>query len=90
MTRYEDMLLNPVSELQRILSFLEIETKKNIDEVVKAYSFETLSKRSPGEESKTSFLRKGISGDWQNYFSQEAIDMFNMFHGEALERLGYD
>lgn len=39
---------------------------------------------------RTSFLRKGLSGDWVDHFSPEAAEVFDSFAGEALIEFGYE
>ena len=56
---------------------------------VDRWSFTTTSGRKPGEEDLSSFRRKGIAGDWTNYFSREAGEVFDSFAGDALVELGY-
>ena len=46
--------------------------------------------RQPGEEKKTSFFRKGIVGDWRNYFCQRAKKVFDFYAGAYLIKLGYE
>lgn len=41
------------------------------------------------KESPDKFLRKGIVGDWQNYFDEKSREAFNKVAGETLTRLGY-
>ena len=52
--------------------------------------FKNKAGRNPGDENKLSFLRKGIAGDWKNYFSKEANQVFNKFAGKELIKLGYE
>jgi hypothetical protein len=47
------------------------------------------SGRSPGEENRLSFFRKGVVGDWRNHFSAEANAVFRERAGAWLDRLGY-
>jgi hypothetical protein len=54
------------------------------------YSFEALSGRSQGEEDQGSKLRKGVAGDWRNYFTPSVESAFADITGDLLERLGYD
>ncbi len=37
-----------------------------------------------------SFLRKGIAGDWRNYFNKEAREILHHYAGRELIRLGYE
>ena len=54
------------------------------------FSFERQAGRRAGEEDKRSFLRKGIVGDWRNYFTREAREVFAGFAGSELVLLGYE
>lgn len=92
LVKYEDLLSNTVSELSRVLKDIgydgvEInEIKKSVDK----YSFKAQSSRVAGVEQKNSFLRKGVSGDWKNYFSKEARDKFDYYAGDLLISLNYE
>jgi len=91
--RYEDLLRDTEGELFRILrngfGIQEPDTSR-IREIVSYYSFENQTKRKQGTESKKSFLRKGISGDWKNYFDKESADKFDYYATDMLIELGYE
>lgn len=90
--KYEDLLIDPVLQLQKAIKFLgEPEVpESDLNNIVLKYSFKTLSNREPGQEDNTKFLRKGISGDWKNNFSKRACEVFDKFGGEELIRIGYE
>jgi hypothetical protein len=90
--KYEDLRLNPVSELMRIIKDLsgEVLDHVSVSEIVEEHSFKKLSGRKPGEESVNSFLRKGVIGDWKNYFDRRACEQFNQYAGLALLKLKYE
>ena len=58
--------------------------------ICQKYLFKYQSRRNPGQEDRTSFLRKGIAGDWKNYFGREAREVFHHYAGNQLIRLGYE
>jgi hypothetical protein len=90
--KYENLRQNPVDEVLRLIMELTgnlLERVKVKNAVVK-YSFTSLSNRRPGQENKNSFIRKGIVGDWRNYFNKEAIDLFSKYAGDELIDLGYE
>lgn len=91
-TSYESLLDNTEKELARITGLVSEEEPdyRKIKEVVQRYSFKNQSGRSQGEESNTSFLRKGIAGDWKNKFSREAAEIFDHYAGDMLVKLGYE
>jgi len=91
--RYEDLRRDAIGELQRIV--LELVGKQlepqNVSAVVEEFSFSRLSGgRQLGQEDKSSFFRKGIIGDWRNYFSRESCQIFDHFAGKELILLGYE
>lgn len=46
--------------------------------------------RNPGEDDIKQHIRKGVVGDWVNYFSREAAEVFDDFAGDMLVHLGYE
>jgi len=90
--KYEQLRANCAQELRRIFS--ELTNKELLEDRARAieekYSFEQLSKRKPGQEDKHSFFRKGIVGDWRNYFTKEASEVFDRIAGKELILLGYE
>ena len=90
--KYEDLRTQPIEELTRIVRQLS-GRKLHLDqarEIVERHSFEKVSGRRPGEENVRSFMRKGVVGDWKNYFDREARERFYAYAGDALVRLGYE
>lgn len=90
--KYEDLRREPASELRRVYNEL---TGKKLDYqrsvyIAEKYSFARMSGRSPGEENARSFMRKGVIGDWKNYFTSEAKFLFDQVAGESLINLGYE
>lgn len=89
--KYEDMLVDAKKELTKILNFLDEEVDhKRIEEVVDKFSFQNQTNRKPGEEDKTSFIRKGIAGDWKNYFNEESCKKVIEYSGKELIKMGYE
>ncbi len=46
--------------------------------------------RSPGEEDPNSHYRKGIAGDWINYFNPIHREYFKRHYADILVKLGYE
>ncbi|MBR8826969.1 MAG: sulfotransferase domain-containing protein [Gomphosphaeria aponina SAG 52.96 = DSM 107014] len=57
--------------------------------LLEEYRFEKLTGRQQGKEDKRSHLRKGIPGDWQNYFNETISSRFQELTGDLVHRLGY-
>ena len=90
--RYEDLLVRPNEEVERLLGFLGVDTDRAlVEHCVSQASFSKLSKgRERGNEDPSSFYRKGVAGDWKNYFTEEDRRVFKEEAGELLIRLGYE
>lgn len=89
--RYEDLLSQPQQVLTRVVAELT-ESQPPADLVDLAVARHSFSRtgRAAGDEDRTSFMRKGVSGDWRNHFSSEARAVFAHHAGDVLERLGYE
>ena len=90
--RYEDLLERPYQQVYDLLRFLEADASDEVVETcVKKTDFQTLSKgRSRGEENSSSAIRKGVSGDWENVFTEEDKTIFKRAAGDLLVELGYE
>jgi hypothetical protein len=93
--RYESLLEDPATELKKIQMLTN--NRKSADQVAKIIderSFANESGRARGTEDKASFLRKGVRGDWRNYFDDELKIIFkssiNGDWGELVLELGYE
>jgi lipopolysaccharide transport system ATP-binding protein len=91
--RYEDLLVNDVAILERVLlDHCELRvTKAKLHEAILASRFETLTKgRQRGEEDITAHERKGIHGDWRNHFTDAVKRAFKERFGDVLVATGYE
>ena len=89
--RYEDLLTDCEATLKNIFTFLG-ETnvaEAHLKKVIAKYAFENQTKRQKGEADKTNFLRKGIQGDWKNYFEEPEKKTFKKHAQHMLKELGY-
>ena len=46
--------------------------------------------RKAGDEDRSSFIRKGVAGDWVNHFTKDTSKLFQELAGDALLALGYE
>jgi hypothetical protein len=90
--RFEDMTapdnLNGFKEF-----FFHLDTRMPevmLCQLLQDYSFERLAGRKRGEEDKLAHYRKGIHGDWRNYFDDTIIAEFKDRTGDLVIRLGYE
>lgn len=85
---YEALQQQPVETLQGIAAYLEIPiTVQAIEKVVWKHDFEAKSGRKPGQAQEDHAMRKGISGDWRNYFDPGCIAAFKTGQAGRWNRL---
>jgi len=66
-------------------------SRATVAEVVQRNAFSVASGgRQPGEADPTSFVRKGIAGDWKNHFDEECNRLYCETAGEVLTAAGYE
>ena len=90
--RYEDMWDHPRWTVSKALSFLAKEaTEERIEQALrKQYKRRFLDKgRRLGQEDVNDHYRKGIIGDWENYFTEEENRAFCQRWSDVMEVLGY-
>lgn len=87
---YEELHKDAGAALKKIAEYLSVNvTEDSISEIVRKNSFENKTGRKPGEENNGSFARKGIVGDWKNYFTDESLALFNSYVCGREKKLGY-
>jgi hypothetical protein len=70
--RYEDLIADTYSGVAEMMNFLGVPKNESIfQRMVSMNSFSSVTNRIPGQMDETSFLRKGIVGDWRNELSQD-------------------
>jgi len=88
--RYEAALADPHAVVRRMLEHLGVRARDYIvDHCVEQHRFQKVAGREQGEEDRTSFFRKGVAGDWVNYFTDKDRIRFKEQAGELLVELGY-
>lgn len=90
--RYEDLLKNDSAILEDVLiNQCKIPmSPTRLQEIIKANRFESISGgRAPGQEDRLAHERKGIEGDWKNYFTPMVNRVFNERYGDLTMRAGY-
>jgi len=90
--KFEDIVTEPLKIYTKVLEFGGFVVKEEIlTEILNQLTFKSLSGgRSPGEEDAGHHFRKGISGDWKNYFSENHVRQFNEKYSRLLEKYGYN
>jgi len=91
---YEQLHTDYVSTIRKLSEFLGLTIKPSgVDRIkfTKYGLFRRLLKRIVPLAAKSSAIapRKGVIGDWKNYFSQSDLDLFNKIAGTTMAKLGY-
>ena len=89
--KFEDLTSSKAYEtFQSLFSHCGIDIpSETLEQILVDYSFANLSKRFQGEEDIKSHYRKGMSGDWVNYFNEDVSKAFDEVYGDLPQKLGY-
>lgn len=88
--RYEDFTANSIDFMRRLMRFMDIAMPNEVLQILcNKYSFRRLSGRRKGVEDNKRQYRKGIAGDYKNYFDTELLDYFNKITDNIAEALNY-
>jgi len=99
--KYEDLNEDTEGELRKVLRFLDIDrSNKQIREAIEWCSFENMKRleekqkheveRFKNSKQEKNFVRKGVSGQWQEELNDSHIRAVNEKFGSLLTRLGYE
>ena len=89
--RYEEMIEDQATVIVRICEYLAIPCSDEIanhcrDQV----AFEKATGRKQGEADHFAKSRKGIVGDWHNYFTRRDGELFQELTEGYLQKMGYE
>ena len=85
-----------VKKLERRIQMPDWASRRNslykgqLIQIIQERSFHNRSGRTPGEEDVNHHYRKGVAGDWVNYFTDPVKRSFKSHWGELLVDLGYE
>jgi alcohol sulfotransferase len=90
--RYEQMLADPTAAMTNVAKHFELDSSPGtIRNIVERHSFQRLSGgRRQGQQNTNSFFRKGIAGDWKNYFTPELKETYKKSIGKFFIEFGYE
>ncbi len=89
--RYEDLVVEPFQKMKEVAQHYGINTAdEELNDVINKNSFESLSGgRKKGTIDSASFFRSGTIGDWQRYFDDELIKVYNTILNGFLGKYNY-
>ena len=89
--KYEEMKDDMSEVLLKIFETLGVEASEAIAEkCAEDTTFQRMSGRPPGQEDPTAKARKGIAGDWKNYFTLADGELFDALAGEQMAQMEYE
>jgi hypothetical protein len=94
-TKYEIITRQTQHEFQQVMDFWGLFPhpigERQVEQILNRHRFEKKTAgRERGQEDVHHHYRKGIAGDWVNYFNQENKDFFKEKWGSLLIKLGYE
>ena len=92
LVKYEDVLEDPVKELDRVIQKLtgKVTTVEKLELVVKAFELDLVQKNQLLNSAETTFVRQGGAGGWKQHFNDESDRAIAELAGDALQALGYN
>lgn len=92
LVKYEKLIaLDNAALFRQVLRHCDIRIPDNqLNDLLKSYSFEKLSGRQRGEEDQKAHYRKGVQGDWKNYFTDKIQNRFREVSGDLLTVWRYE
>jgi hypothetical protein len=90
--RYEDLLADTAPALRQVLrqlGYVNV-TDERVTAAVTKCDFKAKTGRTQGFAQAGAFLRKGVAGDWHNYFTPESAVVLQRLFGHELISLGYE
>ncbi len=88
---YESMKLNQMKVIQELCQRLGVDCDAGMAQnCVDSSTFEKTTGRRAGDGQPTAKARKGIAGDWKNYFTKQDGILFHQIAGEELSQFGYE
>lgn len=80
--RYEDLLADPAGQFRRVVDLFDLPVA-DVETIIGQSAFDKL-------QTKGSFFRKGVSGDWLNSFDDDLSALYKEIIGEFLVTYGYE
>jgi len=76
--KFEDITNESFSTFKCLFEFLDIKIpNEELSNLVKSYSFKTLTGRKKGKEDRSSHMRGGVSKSWKKHFDDDLLKLFN-------------
>jgi hypothetical protein len=89
--KYEDILGNELEFFGQLIDYCQINIDRRLlDGIINNNFFEKITGRDRGVEDAYSHYRKGIAGDWKNYFTDRVKAEFKYRFGGLLIETGYE
>ena len=88
---YEDLCQAPTETMGRVFRFLGVDADDVVVRTcVEDGAFEVMSGgRRPGDEDRTSLMRRGLPGNWRDHLDDDVVRRFLVEAGEVMRQLGY-
>src|ERR1700752_104725 len=89
--RSEHILEHEYAFFEQLIEYCQIDvSRERLHNIVHYNIFEAVTGRRRGEQDVNAHLRKGIAGDWRNYFTDRVKTEFKKQYGKLLIDAGYE
>ncbi|CAN1121352.1 Cytosolic sulfotransferase 5 [Linum perenne] len=98
--KYEDLKRDPIGEVKKLAGFIgkPLESEEDVKKVVRMCDLERLKNLDVNKTGvdpwvnmpNSTFFRRGVVGDWKNYFTPEMADLVDRTTKSELEGIGLD
>ncbi len=96
--KYEELLKDTYSILKKIIDFSGLSvSEKEIKSAIHKSSFNNMrrlekekGRKYQNKDNLAFFTRKGVTGDWKNYFDEESVQLFKTLENNTLIKFGYE
>lgn len=89
-TRYENLLAEPLNEMQRLADFLSIEVPgQELSRIVETYQAKRASREKDTHLGLAVHFHKGVAGRFREVLSEQELARYNERFAGHLSRMGY-
>ncbi|HEX4125147.1 MAG TPA: sulfotransferase domain-containing protein [Tepidisphaeraceae bacterium] len=89
--RYEDLVADALSGFGRILDWLDWNVSHQaLESAIGEFSFQSKDGREMGQEDVFSHQRRGLPGDWRNYFTRDHGSLWEQLYPGLLTAAKYE
>jgi hypothetical protein len=88
--RYELLITHTTEVMREVFDFLDLDVRnRELEKLCQLRSFKNETGLDVGKEDTQSYSRKGVSGEWKKYFTDEQRTLYHSIAEQELRAAGY-